>query len=191
MRILVLGLIDGGDSRGWVRGRGFVCKPSKLCPTLCDPMDCSTRLLCPSRSPGVCSNSCPLSQWNYLTTSSSIAPFFCLQSFPASGSFPMSQLFESGGQNIGPSASASVLSMNIQGWFPLWLTGLISLLPKGLSRFFFSTTVWKHQIFGAQPSLWLNSHIHAWLLEKPWLWLSEPLLSKWCLCFLICSLGLS
>ena len=91
-------------------------------------------------SSGVCSNSCPLSWWCYLTISSSVSPFsFCLQSFPASGSFPVSQLFASGGQSIGASASASVLSVNIQGWFPLGLTGFISLQSKGLSSVFSST----------------------------------------------------
>ena len=100
-----------------------------------------TRLLCPSLPPGVCSNSCPVSRWCHLTISSSATLFsFCLQSFPASGSFPVSWLFESGGQTIGASASSSVLPMNIQDWFPLGLTGLISLLSKGLSRVFFSTT---------------------------------------------------
>ena len=90
----------------------------------------------------------------------------CLQSFPASGSFPKSQFFTLGGQSIGVSASVSVLPMNIQGWFPLGLTGLISLHSKELSRVFSSTTVWKHQFFNAQPSL-SNSHIRKWLLEKP------------------------
>ena len=108
------------------------------------------RLLCPSPSPRVCSNSCLLSHWCNLTISSSAAPFsFCLWSFSASGSFPMSWLFTSDGQSIGASASASVLSMNIQGWFPWELTGLISLLPKGLSRVFSSTTIQKHQFFVA------------------------------------------
>ena len=93
------------------------------------------RLPCPSLSPGICSNLCPLSWWWYLTVSSSAAPFsFCLQSSPASGSFPISWLFTSGGQSIGASASASVLPMNSQGWFPLGLTSLISLWSKGLSR---------------------------------------------------------
>ena len=91
-----------------------------------------------------------------------------LQSFPASGSFPMSQFFTSGGQSIGVSASASVLPMNIQDWFPLGLTGLIALLSKGLSRIFTNTTVPKHQFFGAQLSLWSSSHIYTWLLKKPW-----------------------
>ena len=105
----------------------------------------NARLRCPSLSPTVCSDSCPLSWWCYLTTSSSAALFsFWLQSFPASGSFPMSQLFASSGQSIG--ASASILPVNIQGLFPLGLTGLISLLSKELSRICLSTTVWKHQL---------------------------------------------
>ena len=95
------------------------------------------------------------------------ALFFCLPSLPASGSFPMSQLFTSGGQSSGVSASASVLPMHIQGWFSLGLRGLISLQSKGLSRAFPNTTVQKHQFFGTQPALWSNSHIHTWLLEKP------------------------
>ena len=113
----------------------------------------------------VFSNSCPLSQWCYLTISFSDIPFSsCPKSFPASGSFPMNCLFASGGQSIGALTSASVLPMNIHSleyWFPLGLTGLISLLPKELSRVFFSTTVWKHQSFGTQPSLWSNSHIYT------------------------------
>ena len=127
-----------------------------------------TRLPCPSPSPRVCSNSCPVSQWCHPTFSSFVAPFsFCLQPFPASRSFQMNQLFTSGGQSVGTSASASVLPMNIQVWFPLGLTGLISLLSKGFSRVFSSTTVWMHQFFGAQPFLLSSSHIHTWLLEKP------------------------
>ena len=110
---------------------------------------------------------CPSSRWCHPTTSSSVVPFSsCLQSFPATGSFLMSQLFTSGGQSIQPSASASVLPMNIQGWFPLGWTGLI-LQSKGCSRVFSSITLQKHQFFSVQPSLWFNSHIHAWLLEKP------------------------
>ena len=96
---------------------------------------------------------------------------------PASESFPMSQFFTSGRQSIGASASASVLPMNIQDWFPLKWTGLISLQSKGLSRVFSNTTVQKHQFFGAQLSLWSNSHIYTWLLEKPHLWLHVPLVS--------------
>ena len=107
-----------------------------------------------------------MSQWCYLTISFTATPFSLrLQSFPISGSFPMSQLFTSGGQSTG--ASALVLPMNIQNWFPLEVTGLISLLSKGLSRVFFSTTVQKHQFFNTQLSLYSNSHIHTWLLEKP------------------------
>ena len=145
------------------------CSVTQSFPTFCDPMDCSM--------PGfpvlhhlleLSSNSCPLSQWCHPTISSSVVPFSsCLQSFPASGSFPMSQLFLSGGQSVGVSASASVLLMNIQEWFPLGWTDLISMQSKGLSRVFSNTTVQKHQFFGTQPSLWYNSHIHAWLLEKP------------------------
>ena len=99
------------------------------------------RFPCPSPTPGACLNSCPWGRWCHPTISSSVIPFSsCLQSFPASGSFPMSQFFASGGQNFGASASASILPMNIQDWFPLGLTGLISLLSKGLLRVF-NTTV--------------------------------------------------
>ena len=112
------------------------------------------RPACPSPTHGVYPNSCPLSQWCHPTISSSVVPFsFCLQSFPSSGSFPVSQFFTSGGQSIGVSASASVLPMYIQDWFPLGLTGLISLKSKGLSRVFSNTTVQKHQFFGTQLSL--------------------------------------
>ena len=99
-------------------------------------------------------------------SSSAITFSFYLQSFPASGSFPVSWLFTSGGQNIGASVPASVLPMNSQSWFPLGLTVWISLLSKGLSRVFSSTTVWKYQFWGTQPSLWSNSHIYRWLLEN-------------------------
>ena len=123
---------------------------------------------CPSPTPGVHSDSCPSSQWCHLAISSSVVPFSsCPPSFPASGSFTMTLLFSSGGQSIGASASASVLPMNIQGWFPFGLTGLISLQSKGFSRVFSNTTVRKRQFFGAQLSLWSSSHIHTWLLEKP------------------------
>ena len=125
------------------------------------------RLPCPLSAPGACSNSCPSSQWCHPTISFSVISFSCLQYFPASGAFPMSQFFASGGQSIGASASASVLPMNIQDWFPLGLTGWISLQSKRLSRVFSNTTVQKHQFFGAQLSLWSNYHIHTWLLEKP------------------------
>ena len=112
------------------------------------------RLPCPSPTPGACSDSCLLSQRCHPTISSSVIPFSsCLQSFPAPGSFPVSQFLTSGGQTIETSASASVLLMNIQDWFPFGLTGWISLQSKGLSRVFFSTTVQKHQLFGPQLSL--------------------------------------
>ena len=116
-------------------------------------------------------------------------------SSPASGSFPMSRLFTSGNQSIGASASASVLPMNIHDWFPLGLTGLLSLQSKGLSKVFSNTTVRKHQFFSSQPSLWSNSHIHTWLLEKPKLVVLQKILENsvlsfktlslvWCLGFL-------
>ena len=141
------------------------CLVTQSCPTLCSPMDSSMSAL-------------PVLYHQFAQThvhwvgdaiqpsSTSVVPFSCcLQSFPSSGSFPVSWLFSSGSQIIG--ASASVLPMNTQGWFPLGLTGLISLLSKGLSRVFFSNTVRNHQFFSAQPSLWSHSHIRAWLLEKP------------------------
>ena len=132
----------------------YCCSVAKLCPTFCDPHGLQhTWLPCPSFSPRVCSNSCTLSWWWHPTISLSIVPFSsCLQSFPASGSFPVSQFFASGGQSIGVSASASVLPLNIQNWFPLGLTGWISFLSKGFSGVF-SNTLQKHQFFGTQPSL--------------------------------------
>ena len=144
------------------------CSVAQLCLTLCDPLDCSP--------PGFLVLHYLLEfaekhvHWvgDAIQPSHPVIPFSsCLQSFPASGSFPMSQLFASGGQSIGTSASPSVFPMNIQDWFPLRLTGWISLLSKGLSRVFSNTTVQKHQFFSTQPSLWSNSHICTWLLEKP------------------------
>ena len=132
------------------------------------PWTAAHRPPCPSPTPRVYSNSCLLSQWCHPTISSSVIPLSsCPQSFPASGSFQMSQFFTSGSQSIGVSASASVLPMNIQDWFPLGWTGWISLQSKGLSRVFSNTTVQKHQFFSAQLSLQSNSHIQTWLLEKP------------------------
>ena len=125
-----------------------------------------TRLPCPSPTPRAFSNSCSLTWWCHPTISSSLVPFSsCLQSFPAPGSFPMSRFIASGGQSIGTSALASVLPVNIQGWFPLGK--IFSSQFKGISRVFSSTTVQKHQFFSTQLSSWSNSHIHAWLLEKP------------------------
>ena len=136
------------------------------------------RLSYPSPNPRAFSNSCPSGRWCHPSISSSVIPFSShLQSFPASGSFQMSQLFASGGQSNGVSASVSVLPMNIQDWFPLGLTGLI-WQSKGLSRVFSNTIVQKHQFFSAQPSSQSNSHIHTWLLEKPKLWVDGPLLTK-------------
>ena len=117
------------------------------------------RLRCLSLTPGACSNSCPSSRWCHPTISSSVGPFSsCFQAFPASGSFPVSQFLTSSGQSIGVSASASVLPMNIQDWFPLGWTDLISLQSKGLSRVFSNTTVQKNQFFSVQFSLYSNSH---------------------------------
>ena len=116
----------------------------------------------PSPAPGSYSNSCPSCRWCHPTISSSVVPFSSrLQSFPASGSSQMSQIFTSGGQSIGVSASASVFPMNSQDWFPSGWTGWISLQSKGLSRVFSNTTVQKYQFFGTQLSLWSNSHIHT------------------------------
>ena len=139
------------------------CSVTQLYTTLCNPM---AWFPCPSLSPGVCSNSCPLSRWCYPTISSSVAPFFSYsQSFPASGSFPMSHLFTSDDHNTGASVLASVLPVNIQDWFPLGWTGCISLQFRELSGVF-NTAVQKRQFFSAQLSLWSNSHIHTWLLEN-------------------------
>ena len=147
---------------------------AQSCPTLCDPMDCNT--------PGspVHHQLLGLAQTHVHWVSNAIQPSHplrdekvsypfssCLQSFPATGSFPMSQFSASDGQNIGASASASVIPMNIWDWFHLGLTGWISLQSKGLSKVFSNTTVQKHQFFCAQLSIWSNSHIHTWLLEKP------------------------
>ena len=125
------------------------------------------RLPCPSSSPGVCSNSCPSSQWCHSTISSSFVPFSSyLDSFPASKSFPVSQLFVSGSQSMETSASSSVLPVNIQGCFPLGLTGLISLQSTGLPRVFSGTAVQRQQFFCSQPLLLSTSYIHIWLLGK-------------------------
>ena len=144
------------------------CSFTKLCPALCNPINCSTPGFPVLHYLPECSNACPLSRWCHPTILASITPFSsCPQPFPASESFSVSQFFASGGQNIGASALASVFPMNIQGWFLLGLTGLISLQSKGLSRVFSNTTIQKHQLFNTQPSLWSNFHIHTWVLEKP------------------------
>ena len=141
---------------------------TQSCPSLPDPMDCSMPGLTVYHQLPEYSNSCPLSWWCRPTISSSVVPFSsCLQSFPASGSFQMSQLYISLGQSVGVSASASILPKHIQDWFPLGWTDWISLLSKGHSRVFSNTTVQKHQFFGTQLSSQSNSYIHTWLLEKP------------------------
>ena len=122
---------------------------------------------CLSPTPGAYSNSCPLSQWCHPSISSSVIPYSCFQSFPASRFFQMSQFLAPGGQRIGVSASASVLQVNIQDWFPLGWTGWISLMCNRLSSVFSNTTVQKHQFFSTQLSSWSNSHIQTWLLENP------------------------
>ena len=138
---------------------------AQSCPTLQPHGLQHARLPCAPPTPRVYSNSCPSHWWCHPTISSSVVPFSsCLQSFPASGSFPMSQYFASDGQTNGVSASARVLPTNIQDWFPLGLTSLISLQTKGFSRVFSNTTVQKHQFFSTQLSLKSNSHIHTWLL---------------------------
>ena len=150
-----------------------------------------TRPPCPSLSPWVCLNLCPLSQWHHPNISSCVVPFSsCSQSFPASGSFAMNMLFTSDSQSIGTSASASVPPMNIQGWFPLGLTGLIFLLSMSFSRVFFSTTVWKHQFLSAPPSYGLTSQLYMTTgkIIALTIW---TFVRKSCLCFLICCLGLS
>ena len=127
-----------------------------------------TRPLCPSPIPGVYPNPCPLTWWCHPIVSSSVIPFFSgSQSFPASGSFQLSQLFASAGQSIGVWASSSVLPMNTQDWSPLGWTGWISLQSKGLSTVFSNTTFQKHQFFSAQLYSQSNSHVHTWILEKP------------------------
>ena len=141
---------------------GLISSVAQSCLTLCNPMDCSMPGFPVQHQLPEFTHSCPLSQWCHPTISSSVIPFSsCLQSFPASGSFQMSQFFASGGQSIGASASASVLPINIQDWFPLGFTGWISLQSKGLSSIFSKITVQKHQLFGAWPSLWSNS-------RSPW-----------------------
>ena len=144
-----------------------------------------TRLLCPPLSPRICSSSCPLSWWCHPTISVSVAPFSSFpQSFRASGSFPMSCLFIPGGQSIGASASASVLPMNIQGWFPLGLTDLISLQSKRLSRVFSNTTVQKHQFFGAHMTTGKTKALAKWIFVSKVISLLFNALSRLVIAFL-------
>ena len=162
------------------------------------------RFHCPSPSPRACSNSCVWSRWCHPTISSCIVPFSsCHESLPASESFPVSHFFTSDGQSIGASASASVLPMNIQDWFPLGLTGLISLLSKGLKNTFqhnskasilrcpaFFMVQFSHLYMTTRKIICIRLLESQKLLEKK-LWLYGPLSTKWCLCFSICCLGLS
>ena len=141
---------------------------AQSCPTLCDPMNCSTPGLPVHHQLPEFWDSSPSSQWCHPDISSSVVPFSsCPQSLPASESFPMSQLFAWGGQSTGVSALASSLPKNTQGWSPSEWTSWISLQSKRLSRVFSNTTVQKHQFFGTQPSSQSNSHIHTWPQEKP------------------------
>ena len=157
------------------------CSIAKSCPTLCDPINFSM----PGSSgfhylKGVCSNSCPLSLWCYLNISSSVAPFsFCHQSFPALGSFPNELALHIRWQKYWVSILASVFIKNSQSEFPLGLTGLISLLSKGLSRVFSSIIIQKHPFFGTQPSLWLNSHICTGMTIPLTIWILAWHLQNW------------
>ena len=156
------------DGRPQRRQSQHSCSVTQSCPTLCSPMDSSTPGFPVHHQLPEPAQTHSWSWWCHPTIASFVVPFSsCFQSFPASQSFLMSQLFASGGQSIGASASASVLPMNIQDWSPLGLTGWILSQSKGLSRIFSRTIVWKHQFFSTQLSLWSNSHIHTWLLEKP------------------------
>ena len=165
--------------KGFMKGSVQFSSVTQSCPTLRPHELQHVRPACPSPTPGVHSDSCPSSQWCHPAISSSVVPFSsCPQSLPASGSFPMSQLLAWGGQSTGVSASTSVLPMNTQDWSPLEWTAWISLQSKRLSRVFSNTTVQKHQFSVAQLSSQFNSHIHTWLLEKPYPWLDRPLLAK-------------
>ena len=167
------------------------CSVAKLYLTHCDPMNCSAQAFLFSTISGTLLKFMSIESVMLSNHLILCHPFsFWLQSFPASRSFPMIQLFDSDGQRIGASVSATVLPMNIQDWFPLGLTGLI-LQSKGFSRVCSSTTIQKRQFFSIHSSLWFNSHIHTWPLDKPQLWLYGPLLAKWYLYFLICCLALS
>ena len=145
---------------------------------LCPPWTVACQAMLSSPSPRVFPSLCPLNQWCHPPISSSVVPFSsCIKSFPASGSFPINQLFTTSGQSIEGSASASVLPMNIQDLLRLGLTGLIFLLSKELSKVFSSTPIWKHQFFGALSFLWSSSQTYTWLLERPWPWLCGPWLA--------------
>ena len=165
------------------------CSVTKLCLSFVTPWTAVCQIALSFTISRVGSKSCPLSRWRYLTISSSVTSVsFCLQSFPACRSFPMNWLFASGGQSVG--ASASVLSMNIQGWFPLGLTNLISFPSNGLSRVFSSTSL-KASILWCSAFFMVQLQSYTWLVEKPQPRLYRPLFAKWYLCFLIHCLSLS
>ena len=169
--VLQIRILGSRKGKSFAHGHTYNCISQFSCSVVSNSsrhhMLQHARFPCPSPTPGACSNSCLLTWWCHPTISSSVISFSCLQSFLASGYFPMSQFFASGGQSIRISDLASVLPMNIQDRFPSEWTGLVSLQSKGLSRVFSNTTVQKHQFFSAQLSLWSNSHIHTWLLEEP------------------------
>ena len=178
LTLMMLEMVQPGSSQtgSWREERQALqqtCNPGQFtCSVVSDSLQRHglqhARLPCPSPTPRAHSNSYLWTPWCHPTFSFPVIPFFsCFQSFPTSGSLLRSQFFSSGSQSTGAWASASVLTMYIQYWFPLGLTGLISLQSKGLSSVFSSTTVQKHQFFSAQLSLWSKSHIHTWLLEKP------------------------
>ena len=183
MSIAVIFTIDrtwkqprGPSTDEWIKMLWYICtvecsaqfRSSVVSDSLQPHESQHARPPCPSPTPGVYPNSCPLSRWCHPAISSSVVPFSsCPQSLPASGSFPMSQLFAWGGQSIGVSALTSVLPKNTQDWSPLEWTGWISLQSKALSRVFSNTIVQKHQFFGTQLSSQSNSHIHTWPLKKP------------------------
>ena len=175
----------------WLSFTSFLfCSVVKLCLTLLPHRLQHARLPCPSLSSWVCSNSCPLSWWCHPTTScrSLLLP---PSIFPSVRVFSNKLALQIRWPSTGASTSTSVFPMSILSWFPLGLTGLLSSQSRWLSRVFSNSTIRKHQFFGAQTCLSSNSHIRTWLLEKPELWLYELLSGKWCLCFLIHSLGLS
>ena len=190
--IISLQEIHGSEEHGKRHPKDCCCSVAHSCATLRPPGLQHTRLPYPLLSPGDCTNSCAWSWWCHPTIASSVTPFSsCRQSFPASESFPMGRLFTPGGQSIGTSALASVFPMNFLGWFPLGLTGLVSLLSKGLSRVFSSTHNSKASILqhSAFVMVWLS---HPYMTTgKTVALIYGPSSAKWCLCFLTCCLGLS